>query len=62
MTALSAYFEKRDTPTADSPTCRTMVKILAKHPGWTFEQARAEAGLLSARSEFSTLLGKIHRG
>lgn len=46
MTALLAYFERSDTPTADSPTGRTMVKILAKHPELTFDEARTEAGIL----------------
>jgi hypothetical protein len=45
---LSQYFERNDTPMVDSPVGRTMAKILAKYPEWTFDAARAEAGVLLA--------------
>ena len=48
MATLSQYFERHDTPMADSPVGRTMAKILAKYPEMTFEEARAEAHVLLA--------------
>lgn len=48
MATLSQYFERHDTPMADSPVGRTMAKILAKYPEMTFEEARAEAHALLA--------------
>ena len=56
MATLSQYCEQHYTPMADSPVGRTMAKILAKYPQWAFEQARAEANLMSARAEFARLL------
>jgi hypothetical protein len=48
MATLSQYFERHDTPMADSPVGRTMAKILAKYPEWAFDAARAEAQFLLA--------------
>ena len=48
MATLSQYFERHDTPMADSPVGRTMAKVLAKYPEMTFEAARAEAHALLA--------------
>ena len=50
---LSQYFEQRDTPMPGSPVGKTMAGILEKYPEWTFQQARAEANLISARPEFA---------
>src|SRR5438309_427914 len=41
------YFALPDTPMADSPTGRTMIRLLDKRPELSFEQTRATAaGLL----------------
>jgi hypothetical protein len=48
MATLSQYFERYDSPMADSPVGRTMAKVLAKYPEWTFDAVRAEAHVLLA--------------
>jgi hypothetical protein len=37
------YFEQTDTPAGQSPAGELMVRVLAKNPGMSFEQAREEA-------------------
>jgi hypothetical protein len=37
------YFQSRETPQAESPVGRLMVRILEKNPGMEFETARIEA-------------------
>jgi hypothetical protein len=43
---IDEYFERPDTPAANSPVGVLMVKIIGKNPGITFEGARAEANRL----------------
>jgi hypothetical protein len=40
---IETYFAQADTPAAGSPVGTTMVKVLAKFPGITFEEAREKA-------------------
>jgi hypothetical protein len=47
---ITEYFERRDTPQADSPVGRLMVRVLAKNPGMDFETAREESHKLLAKA------------
>jgi hypothetical protein len=38
-----AYFAQRDTPAADSPVARVMMRVLEKFPGITLPDAREKA-------------------
>lgn len=40
------HFARKETPSRYSPIGNTMVRILAKYPGMSFEQARAHASQL----------------
>jgi hypothetical protein len=40
---LEEYFSRLDTPSRNSPVGNTMVRIFAKYPGISFEDARAKA-------------------
>jgi hypothetical protein len=51
------FFQRPDTPAADSPVGRTMVRVLEKNPGMGFEEARSEAKrLLSVSAK-----GRVYR-
>jgi hypothetical protein len=41
-TSMEEYFDQSDTPGENSPTGVLMVRVLAKNPGMSFEQARRE--------------------
>jgi hypothetical protein len=43
---LQEYFALPDTPATESPVGKTIVKVLAKFPELTFEQARVKANEL----------------
>ena len=47
---LAEYFALTDTPAANSPVGRLMVKVLAKFPGYTLEQARVKANELQTEA------------
>jgi hypothetical protein len=47
---LEAYFAQTDTPAANSPVGKLMVKVLEKFPTFTFEQARTKANELQAEA------------
>jgi hypothetical protein len=48
MQTLEQYFQQEDTPSADSPVGRVMLRVVAKYPTLSFEQARDKAhGLLA---------------
>ena len=49
MATLSQYFERHDTPMADSPVGRTMAKVLAKYPEMTFEAGSRRSTRLVGR-------------
>jgi len=40
---LEEYFGQPDTPSRNSPVGNTMVRVLAKYPGISFEEARTKA-------------------
>jgi hypothetical protein len=40
---LEKYFGREDTPSRNSPVGKAMVRILAKYPGISFEEARTKA-------------------
>ena len=43
MQTLSQYFGREDTPMAESPIGKVMVKVLEKYPGLNYEGARSKA-------------------
>jgi hypothetical protein len=45
---LEQYFAQSDTPAADSPVGVAMQRLLRKNPRLTFDEAREQAGGLSA--------------
>jgi hypothetical protein len=47
---LEAYFAQTDTPAANSPIGKIMVKVLEKFPTLNFEQARAKANELQTEA------------
>jgi hypothetical protein len=46
MQTLAEYFARTDTPMPQSPTALVMVKVLAKFPDMTFDDARTRANEL----------------
>src|SRR5215472_7962586 len=52
------HFSRRDTPSRYSPTGNTMVRILAKYPEMSFDEARAKANELLA----DAAKARIYRG
>lgn len=46
MQTLAEYFARPDTPMPESPTALVMVKVLAKYPEMTFDDARVKANEL----------------
>ena len=54
---IKAYFAQEHTPGENSPVGLLVVKVLAKNPGVTFEQARQEANTLLDKAA----AGRVYR-
>lgn len=50
METIQEYFERLETPAAGSPVGTLLVKMLAKNPGMSFEEARTETKALLGKA------------
>jgi hypothetical protein len=50
METLQEYFARPNTPASGSPVGELMMRVLAKDPGMTFDESRAEANTLQQKA------------